>query len=321
MTETPRPPFDREMEPVLPAIHAMIPASVTADMIPALRATPIAPLTAEVLAAAGIESRDVTIASYDGAEIVLSVMQPVGRTGTGPGFYHTHGGGMIIYDRFNGVTDVFDWLHRYNGVVVTVEYRLAPEHPDPTPVEDGYAGLVWTAGNAEELGIDRLVLIGASAGGGLAAGLALLARDRGGPRAVAQILRYPMLDDRDDTVSKRQIDGVGVWDRVSNVTGWAALLGDRVETDDVSVYAAPARADDLSGLPPAYIDCGSADSLRDESVAFASRIWASGGEAELHIWPGGFHAFERLAPNARISATSKATRDAWLERVLTAPGA
>ena len=126
-------------------------------------------------------------------------------------------------------------------------------------MEDCYAGLVWTAEHADELGIDptRLDHRRGSAGGGLAAGVALLARDRGGPALAGQVLIYPMLDDRNDTVSTRQIDGIGVWDRTSNVTGWSALLGDRRATDDVSIYAAPARATDLSGLPPAFIDCGS----------------------------------------------------------------
>src|SRR5205823_2536521 len=150
----------------------------------------------------------------------------------------------------------------------------------PTPIEDCYAGLVWTAAHAGELGIDpdRLMIAGGSAGGGLAAGCALLARDRKGPRLCAQMLVYPMIDDRDQTVSSQQIDGVGVWDRATNVMGWVALLGDRRGTDDVSIYAAPARATDLSGLPPAYIECGSAEVFRDEDVAYASAIWAAGGQ-------------------------------------------
>ncbi len=141
---------------------------------------------------------------------------------------------------------------------MTVEYRLAPEFPDPYPREDMYAALEWTASHADALGIrpDRLVVAGASAGGGLAAGMALAARDRGGPPLVGQVLDYPMLDDRGITTSMHQFDGVGVWDRVSNQTGWRALLGDTYGTEAVSPYAAPSRAGDLRGLPPAFIDVG-----------------------------------------------------------------
>lgn len=324
MTETvslPRPPFDAELEIALTALAGAMPSTILPEHIVAMRSQellPGIPTVAELLEEAAIESRDVTIAGFEGAEIVLSILQPKGRTGTGPGFFHTHGGGMIIGDRWTGITSLLGWLHRFNGVAVTVEYRLAPEFPDPTPVEDCYAALVWMAEHAAELGVeeDRLLIVGGSAGGGLAAGTALLARDRKGPSLVGQLLMYPMLDDRDATVSTRQIDGIGVWDRGSNVTGWTALLGDRRGTDDVSIYAAPARATDLSGLPPAFIDCGSAEVFRDEDVAYASAIWAAGGAAELHVWPGGFHAFEGFAPQAALSQQMVAARDQWVARIL-----
>jgi acetyl esterase/lipase len=129
-----------------------------------------------------------------------------------------------------------------------------------------------------------------------------------------------MLDDRNESVSSHQIDGVGVWDHHSNDTGWTALLGDRRGTDAVSVYAAPTRATDLSGLPPAFVDCGSAEVFRDEDVAYASALWAAGGRAELHVWPGGFHAFDLLVPNAALSKDLKAARNAWLARLLRVEG-
>jgi acetyl esterase/lipase len=320
MTDTTiaRPPFDPELAAALAAVGDQLPSTITPEMIPLMRSTPLLMVTPEQLKEAGIEARDVTIPSYDGAEIELTILQPEGRTGTGPGFFHTHGGGMIIGDRWTGVSMFFEWLHRYNAVAVTVEYRLAPEFPDPAPVEDCYAGLVWTAAHADELGIDldRLIIAGGSAGGGLAAGTALLARDRKGPGLHGQLLMYPMLDDRDETRSTAQIDGVGVWDRGSNVTGWTALLGDRKGTADVSIYAAPARATDLSGLPTAFIDCGSAEVFRDEDVAYASAIWASGGQAELHVWPGGFHGFEGLVPQAVLSQLMVAARNSWVDRLL-----
>jgi acetyl esterase/lipase len=315
-----RPPFDPELEAALALLGDTVPTTFTPEMIPFARQAPLGPPADALLAEHGITRRDVTFTGYQGDEIVLSVLQKDGRTGLGPGIYHTHGGGMVVGDRFFGVELLVDWIERYDAVCVTVEYRLAPEFPDPYPVEDSYAGLVWTSEHAEELGIDpgRLIVAGGSAGGGLAAGLALLARDRGGPALAGQILMCPMLDDRDATVSTRQIDGVGVWDRTSNVTGWTSLLGERTGTDDVSIYAAPARATDLSGLPPAYIDCGSAEVFRDEDVAYATGLWAAGVQAELHVWAGGFHGFEGFASHTAVSQASKAARDSWVDRLLGA---
>lgn len=316
-----RPPFDPELEAVLSLVAEQMPSSITPDMIPVLRqASPVAVSPDDLLAEAGISRRDVTIPGYDGAEIVVSVLQREGRTGTGPGVFHTHGGGMIMGDRWVGLTQIIPWIVRFDAVAVTVEYRLAPEFPDPFPVEDCYAGLVWTAENAEELGIDpdRLIIAGASAGGGLAAGTALLARDRKGPKLSGQVLIYPMLDDRDVTVSTAQIDGVGVWDRTSNLTGWSALLGERVGTDDVSIYAAPARATDLSGLPPAFIDCATAEVFRDEDVAYATALWHAGVQAELHVWPGGFHGFDMMAPQSALAKAMTAVRNEWVGHILSA---
>ena len=251
-------------------------------------------------------------------DLVVSILRRKGDTGLAPGIFHTHGGGMILGDRFSGIEPFLDWIEQLGVVVVSVEYRLAPEHPHPAPAEDCYAGLVWTAQNAAELGIDpqRLVVAGGSAGGGLAAAMALMARDRKGPSLAAQLLIYPMLDDRNDTPSSLQMEGVGVWDRNSNDTGWTALLGAARGGPEVSSYAAPARAADLSGLPPAFIDVGSAETFRDEDVAYASRLWQSGGVCELHVWPGGFHGFDALVPQATISQAARAARLAWLRRVL-----
>jgi acetyl esterase/lipase len=145
-----------------------------------------------------------------------------------------------------------------------------------------------------------------------------MARDKGGPTLAGQVVIYPMLDDRNQTVSSHQIDGFGVWDRRSNDTGWDALLGDRRGTDRVSIYAAPARATDLSGLPPAFIDVGTAEVFRDEAVAYASQIWADGGVAELHVWPGGFHGFDMMAPQAALSQAMLETRTKWVRRILGA---
>jgi acetyl esterase/lipase len=313
-----RPAFDVECEAVLAPMQAAL-GPITRESIPALRSggTPL-DLDAEALAAAGLTRRDVAIPGHLGDQIEVSVIARADHTGLGPGIFHTHGGGMIAGDRMVGVDGLIPAIQRHDAVLVTVEYRLAPEFPDPYPVEDCYAALLWTARNAAELGIDeaRLMIAGASAGGGLAAGCALLARDRRGPQLLGQLLICPMLDDRDATVSSGQYPDAGTWVRSSNVTGWEGLLGERKGGADVSVYAAPARATELAGLPPAYIDCGAAEVFRDEDVAYASALWAAGVQAELHVWAGGFHGFDMLAPHAAVSQASIAARNAWIDRLL-----
>lgn len=315
-TKLRRPPLDPELAAVVDVYQL---PTVTAEVIPAMRqAVWPGPTLSEILEQANLEVRDIVIPGYGGDGITVSVIQAKGRIGRGPVFYHTHGGGMVMGDRFVSLSYFTEWLHRYNAVLVTVEYRLAPEFPDPVPVEDCYAGLVWMVEHADELGIDndRVIIVGGSAGGGLTAGTALLARDRNGPKLFAQLLMCPMLDDRDQTLSTRQMDGVGGWDRASNITGWTALLGDRKGTQDVSIYAAPARATDLQGLAQTYVDVGTAEVFRDEAIAFASAIWEAGGQAELHVWPGGFHGYEAYAPQAAISRDTMAARDNWIRRIL-----
>ena len=315
-----RPPFDPELAAALPTVNEVLPSSLHPQDLERVRGQVSAAFLPidEVIGDRPIEYSDRTIPGPDGApEVTVTVLRPRGGVSGAPGIYHTHGGGMVLGDRFVGADQLCTWVVEFGAVAVTVEYRLAPENPDPAPIEDSYAGLVWTAAHAAELGIDpaRLIVAGGSAGGGLAAGLALLTRDRGGPVLAGQMLIYPMLDDRNETTSAGQFEGIGVWDRISNRTGWDLLLGDRRGGPAVSPYAAPARAEDLSGLPPAFIDVCSTETFRDEDVAYASRLWAAGVQAELHVWPGGFHGFDSMMPEAELSVRARDARANWLRRV------
>ncbi len=316
-----RPPFDPELAAALALVREQIPPSLTPDLIGPMReGNDLMAVTLEMLSREGtveVSEREVPGPEGD-PDVSLLILKPRGVVSGAPITYHTHGGGMIVGDNRTGVDGPLDWAVESGAIVVSVEYRLAPEHPDPAPVEDCYAGLVWTHAHAAELGgdPDRILIAGASAGGGLAAGVALLARDRQGPPLIGQVLMCPMIDDRNETPSSHELDGEGIWDRTSNDTGWDALLGDRRKTDAVSVYAAPSRAIDLSGLPPAFVDVGSVETFRDEDVDYAVRLWRAGVQAELHVWPGGFHGFDMFAPQAAVSQMSISTRAAWVRRLL-----
>ncbi|MFJ8713666.1 alpha/beta hydrolase [Streptomyces violaceus] len=322
MTHVP-PPFDPELAGALELIKDMISPGLTLDQIAEVRQGPGIALLAELDLTMGgtFEVEDRQVPGPQGEpDISLLICRPAApaTAGARPVLYHVHGGGMVIGNNRVGVDVPLAWAQALDAVVVSVEYRLAPEHPHPAPVEDVYAGLLWTADHAAELGADpeRIVIAGASAGGGLCAALALLTRDRKGPQPIGQVLMCPMLDDRNDTPSTYQMAGLGVWDRTANDTGWTALLGSWRGGPDVPAYAAPARAEDLTGLPPAFLDVGSAETFRDEVVAYASRIWQAGGVAELHVWPGGFHGFDGFAPQAALSQSARAAHVNWLRRLL-----
>ena len=236
MTAAARPPFDPELALFLATMEERGRFTLTTEMLPRMRQLEITEEELEDnLRTRGLERQTFTVPGHNGDPIQLAVIQRTGRTGTAPCFYTMHGGGMMFGHHLGNLDSYDDWLLTHDVVLVSVDYRLAPEHPDPYPVEDCYAGLLWTVAHADELGVDpaRVVLVGQSAGGGLAAGTALLARDRQGPEILAQILVSPMLDDTDSTVSTHQIDGVGVADRSLTRFGWTAYLGDRRGGEDV----------------------------------------------------------------------------------------
>ncbi|MGW1734910.1 alpha/beta hydrolase [Streptomyces sp. NPDC001937] len=314
---TARPTLDPELRELLADMPLM--SQLSPEVLAQLRqlpSTPVEPLLAHRQA----ERREVTVPAKDGAPIPLSVFSPANtdRTIAAPCVYWMHGGGMVMGDRFSQIDIPLEWLDEFGAVVVTVDYRLAPEATGTTLVDDCYQGLLWVAEHSAELGIDpaRIVVAGVSAGGGLAAGVTLLARDLGTPAIAAQMLICPMLDHRNTSTSSRQYSGgPGVWTREMNAFGWRCVLGDLTD-HGVPEYVSPSLADDLSGLPTTYIDTGSAEVFRDEDTDYATRIWADGGQAELHVWAGGFHAFDALYPQARISAAARQTRTAWLARLL-----
>ncbi|MFI1223629.1 MULTISPECIES: alpha/beta hydrolase [unclassified Streptomyces] len=229
-----------------------------------------------------------------------------------------HGGGLVLGTPETDDARVSAYVLGAGCAVVSVDYRLAPEHPHPVPVEDCYRALLWTVDRADALGIDpeRLAVGGISAGGGLAAATALLARDRGGPRLAFQFLLCPMLDDRNTTESSREFTEPVTWPRANNLYGWAALLGPLAGGDEVSAYAAPARATDLSGLPPAYVDVGELEVFRDECAQYALRLIAAGVSTEFHLWPGAFHGFDGALPHLALSRRAAAEQLAVLRRAL-----
>ncbi|MEU3341566.1 alpha/beta hydrolase [Streptomyces sp. NPDC002144] len=314
---TARPALDPELRELLADMPLM--SQLSPEVLAHLRRLPSTPIES-LLAHRHVDRLEITVPAKDGAPIPLSVFSPANtdRATAAPCIYWIHGGGMVMGDRFSQIDIPLEWLDQSGAVVVSVDYRLAPEATGATLVEDCYQGLLWVADHAAELGLDpaRIVVAGASAGGGLAAGVTLLARDLGGPAIAAQMLICPMLDHRNTSTSSRQYSGVpGVWTGEMNAFGWNSVLGDLADAE-VSEYMSPALAEDLSGLPTTYIDTGSAEVFRDEDTDYATRIWAVGGQAELHVWAGGFHGFDALYPQAHISITARRTRTDWLVRLL-----
>lgn len=239
-----------------------------------------------------VDVRDTTVPGpSDAPDVPVRIYRPANRTEAVPGLVYIHGGGFILgnLDMFHA--HVLRLVDELGIVIVSVDYRLAPEHPFPAPVEDCYAALTWTAAKAGELGIDpeRLGIGGESAGGGLTAGTVLLARDRGGPALCFQFLGIPELDDRLDTESMRDYVDTPLWNRPNAVFSWTSYLGTEPGGDDVSPYAAPARATDLAGLPPAFVTTCQYDPLRDEGIEYARRLAHAGVPVELRHYPATFH--------------------------------
>ncbi|MEV6263403.1 alpha/beta hydrolase [Streptomyces sp. NPDC051784] len=312
-----------------PELHAAVGAPPPVDLrdIPAARSA-----EAERLAAApspdcaGVRVRLVEVPRPQGPALALRVYTPVDHREAAaalPAVYDIHGGGFVLGSVAATHARSVGLCAKLRAVVVAVEYRLAPEHAYPLPLEDCYAGLVWTASHGGEYGIDptRIALHGQSAGGGLAAALALLARDRGGPQPCFQYLGSPALDDRMSTASMRAFVDTPAWNRANARISWSSYLGEGVPgSEQVSPYAAPARATDLRGLPSAYVAAAQFDPLRDEAIAYALALQAAGVAVELHLFPGAFHGSVGVT-SAEVSRREQAEEIQVLRRALHGPGA
>lgn len=251
------------------------------------------------------------IEDIDVPGVSLRVYRPKDAPAAMPAYLWLHGGGFLIgqpeQDEANNIALALE----LKLVVAGVRYRLAPKHPAPAAVEDAYAALKWLAAEAPRLGIDptRIAIGGASAGGGLAATLALVAHDRGEVRPAFQLLVYPMLDDRTATRTDLETKNVRVWTPASNHYAWSAYLGHPPGQASANPYAAAARREDLRGLPPAWIGVGTLDLFHDEDVTYAKRLEASGVPCELHLVPGAFHGFDAVFRKAGV------TKAFWSEQV------
>lgn len=252
----------------------------------------------------GIISEDRIIPGPAGApDVTVRIYRPEKQSGVLPALLWIHGGGYMLGDIDQEDTSAKLYTAAGNCVVVSVEYRLAPEHPYPAPLEDCYAALKWLAAHAKELKVDgsRIAIGGASAGGGLASGLAILARDRGEVPIIFQLLVYPMINDCNIVPPSDVLPDSLFWTRANNLKGWRSYLGCEPGGKDVSCHAAAYRATDLANLPPAYIAVGDIDLFAQEDVDYARRLIAAGVPTELRVYPGAPHAFNELVPTADIS--------------------
>jgi len=301
---------DEEIAPALAAFPMA--AALSVDALAAMRAT-----RGEMFA--GVELSDAVERTEhvvsDDPHVVVRVHRPKDVDRPLPCIYSIHGGGYVLgsYDMDDAKFDRY--CPGFPCVGVSVEYRLAPETPYPGPLDDCYTGLRWTRDHAAELGIDpdHIGIAGVSAGGGLAAALALLARDRGEVPVAFQLLECPMLDDRQTTSSSR-LEGLPIWSRESNRFGWQSYLGD-LYGGDVPAYAAPARATDLTGLPPALVIVGGADGFRDEDIEYALRLNQAGVPTELHVLPGAPHGVQFFVGSV-VARRWGQTVTQWLEQQL-----
>ena len=260
--------------------------------------------------------QEIAIEGSDGVAVALRVYRPAGLSGTLPCLYWIHGGGFVMGSLDSDDRLLQEMVHFAGCVAVAVEWRQAPEHPFPAALNDTHDALEWLWAHADDLEVDRtrIALGGASSGGGSAAALALLVRDRGRIELCFQLLVYPMLDDRNETASSFDIVDRRVWHREANILAWQYYLGDPAKA--VLPYAVPARADDLSGLPPTFISVGALDLFLDEDLDYGRRLIRAGVPTELHVYPGAPHGVNKFGYPAAVARQFARDRDEALRRAV-----
>lgn len=282
---------------IIPALNAFPQFSLDKESLPVIRQAAAQAVQLADADAHGVKREEVVLPGWsDGApDVRCLVYQPKNRTGVTGAYLHLHGGGYILGAPEGSDQHNVNLVSRLGIVIVSVDYRLAPEHPAPAALNDSYAGLAWMHQNAEEIVIDpdRIAIGGESAGGGLAAALALFARDRGEYPICFQLLTYPMIDDRtgSDDHPGDPLTGEFVWTRARNQLGWAYYLGDT----DPSAPVVPARAASLKGLPPTWLSTAALDLFRDENITYAKRLLQDCVPTELILYPGACHGFQMAA--------------------------
>jgi len=307
---------DPELAPLVEMmVDARRAAGEPSPMMAALMARP-APTSDRV------ESREIRLPGPPGAPEVRALLYTPRSAGPHPAILHIHGGGYVMGAPEMSAAGNVKYAEDFGAVVLSVDYRLAPATKHPGPVEDCYAALAWLFAQADALGVDRsrVIVSGESAGGGLAAALALLARDRGEYPLAFQHLIYPMIDDRTVTHPEPSpFVGQFVWNTGSNLYGWESLLTQPPGSPDVPAYAAASRAEDLSGLPPTYLACGAIDLFLEEDLDYARRLIRAGVPTELHVYPGAPHGFNLIA-DARVARQAARDSLAALGKALAAKG-
>jgi len=290
-------------EPIKMMLDQMPP--MTFDNLPAARAASqqmMAAMKMQMPVIPGVITEDRTIPGpKDSPDVTVRIYRPEKQVGQLPALLWIHGGGYMLGDIDQEDFTAKQFALAGDCVVVSVEYRLAPENPYPAPLEDCYAALKWLSAHAEELGVNRMAIGGASAGGGLAAGLAILARDRAEVKALFQLLVYPMINDCNVIPASKTLPDTIFWTRENNLIGWRSYLGCEPGREGIPCYAAAYRATNLEGLPPAYITVGDLDLFAQEDIDYSRRLMGAGVSTELHVYPGGCHAFDMLVPDADIS--------------------
>jgi len=266
----------------------------------------------------GVNISEKSVTAEDGASITVRVYRPSNTADTLPAMLWIHGGGYVIGEAKNDDLIVSGYVKSVGCAVVSVDYRLAPEHPFPVPLNDCYSALKWVFDNSAELMIDpaRIAIAGQSAGAGLTAGLAQLARDRNELQVIFQLLIYPMLDDRNILQADETIPDTILWTRANNLFGWRAYLGQEPGTDNTPKYASPGRTNTLEGLPPTYMMIGDLDLFLEENIEYAKRLIRAGVPTDMHIYKGAFHGFDSMAPNSGAAQRANADNIMVLKEAL-----